>query len=236
MRPVVLPEPFSGKSSYDEWAIHFENVADVNGWTDEQKLKWLRVRLIGRAQKAFLCLLEDARTTYGAAQKALSDRFEPASQKTRYQAEFQSRKKKPSEGWADFADDLQALVDKAYPSLQPEARESLALNSYLQQLSHPQVAFRVWQTCPESLDAAVTATLEMESYTVSSGHMSTVSTLGHEKEQITIAAIDPVTKLTRIVERLSEQVEVLQIESARAMRPPVEGSRNRHSNRQEPDY
>ena len=138
-RPVVLPEPFNGESSYDEWAIHFEKVADVNGWTDEQKLKLLRMRLTGRAQKAFLRLPEDARTTYGAAQKALSDRFEPSSRKTRFQAEFQSRKKKPSEGWADFADDLQTLVDKAYPSLQPEARERLAVNSYLQQLSHPQV-------------------------------------------------------------------------------------------------
>ena len=53
----------------------------------------------------------------------------------------------------------------------------------------------------------------IESYTVSSGHTSAVSTLGHEEEQATIAAIDPVTKLTRMVERLSEQVEVLQIVS-----------------------
>ena len=127
-------------------------------------------------------------------------------------------------------------MDIAYPSLQPVARERLAVNSFLQQLSHPQVAFRVKQTCLESLDAAVTATLEMESYTVSSSHTSAVSTLGHEEEQATIAAIDPLTKLTRMVERLSEQVETLQIESARAKRPPVEGSRNRHPNRQEPDY
>ena len=104
---------------------------------------------------------------------------------------------------------LQALVDKAYPSLQPEARERLAVNSYLQQLSHPHVAFGVKQTCPELLDAAVTATLEMESYTVSSGHTSAVSTLGHEEQHATIAPMDPVMKLTRIVERLSEQVEAL---------------------------
>ena len=222
-QPVVLPEPFSSESSYDKWAIHFKNVTDVNGWTDKQKLKLLHVSLKGRAQKAFLHLPEDAQTTYGAAQKALSDRFEPASRKTRYQAEFQSRKKKLSAGWADFADDLQALVDKAYPSLQPEARERLVVNSYLQQLLHPQVAFGVKQTCPESLDAAVTATLKMESYTISSGHTSAVSTLGHEEEQATIAAIDPVTKLIRMVEQLSEQVEALQIESARARHPPVRG-------------
>ena len=110
------------------------------------------MRLTGRAQKAFLHLHEDPRTTYGAAQKALSDWFEPASQKTCYQAEFQSCKKKLCECWADFAEDLQALVDKAYPILQPEDGYRLAVNSCLQRLLHPQVAFGVKQTCTESLN------------------------------------------------------------------------------------
>ena len=46
--------------------------------------------------------------------------------------------KENSEGWADFAGDLQSL---AYPSLQHKAHEWLAINAYLQQLRQPQVAF-----------------------------------------------------------------------------------------------
>ena len=144
------------------WSIHFGNVADVNEWDDEQKLKWLKVRLTGRAQKAFQRLPEASRATFNLAKAALKVRFEPESSKTRYQAEFQSRRKKTSEGWADFADDLQSLAEKAYPSLQHEARERLAINAYLQQLTQPQVAFSVKQRNPETLDDAVAATLEME--------------------------------------------------------------------------
>ena len=53
---------------------------------------------------------------------ALQERFEPKSKRTRYQAEFETRRKKESEGWADFADDLRSLADKAYSELQPEAK------------------------------------------------------------------------------------------------------------------
>ena len=112
-KPVVLPEPFNGETPWDEWTIHFGNVADVNGWDADKKLQWLKVRLTGRAQKAFQRLPEASRATFDLAKEALTERFEPKSRKTQYQAEFQARKKKPSEGWADFADDLQSLAEKA---------------------------------------------------------------------------------------------------------------------------
>ena len=47
--------------------------------------------------------------------KALKERFEPASRKHRYEAELHPRRRKKGENWADYAEDLQALVDKAYP-------------------------------------------------------------------------------------------------------------------------
>ena len=238
-KTVVLPEPFSGETSWDEWSIHFGNVADVNGWDDEQKLKWLNVRLTGRAQKAFQRLPEASRATFDLAKAAPNGRFELESRKTRYQAEFQSRRKKTSEEWADFTDDLQSLAEKAYPSLQHEAHELLAKNAYLQQLTQPQVAFSVKQKNPEPLDDAVAANLEMESY-VESPHnrAGVVSTLQPETEAATVAVIWPVEKLTRMVERLTEQVETLQEEASRARRQPADEGRNRRprygEGRQEP--
>ena len=66
-------------------------------------------------------------------------------------------------------DDLKSLVDKAYPALEEAARERLAVNQYLQQLEHPQVAFSVKQKRPAKLDEAVSATLEMEAYSLKPG-------------------------------------------------------------------
>ena len=214
-KPVVLPETFDGTKNWDEWYFHFENVAAVNGWDDALKLKWLRVQLTGRAQKALHRLQEAARETYRATRTALKACFDPESRQTRYQAEFQTRRKKASEGWADFADDLKSLADKAYPSLQDEARERLSINAYLQELTQPQVAFSVRQKRPETLNDAVAATLEMESYTPLPGQAGVASALPQEEEPAVcpIDAIDKIEKLTRTVERLAEQVERLQQET-----------------------
>jgi hypothetical protein len=39
----VLPELFDGVTSWEDWKLHFEDVAAVNEWTDGHKLKLLRV-------------------------------------------------------------------------------------------------------------------------------------------------------------------------------------------------
>ena len=208
-RPLVLPEPFNGEGRWEEWAYHFESVADVNGWDAAQKLKWLKVRLTGRAQIAFQRLSEETRADFKEAKKALTERFEPKSRKSRYQAEFQTRRKKKTEAWADFAEDLKQLADHAFPDLEDKARERLALNVYLQNLEHPQVAFSVRQKCPETLDAAVSATLEIETYLPPKGCGLGVSGV-EVADETTVAAVNPQEKLVTLVEKLVERVEKLE--------------------------
>ena len=226
-KPLVLPEPFTGDGSWEEWSIHFNNVAEVNGWENDKKLQWLKVRLTGRAQKAFQRLSDDTKGTFVGATTALKERFEPKSRKTRYQAQFQARRKKPSEGWADFGEDLRSLVEKAYPDLQAEAREQLAINAYLQQLTQPQVAFSVKQKSPETMDDAVAATLQMESYLPQKE--ATVSELLSQESEVeaTVAAVVPVEKLTRMVEQLTEKVEALQLETTKMKQFGSDRSRER---------
>ena len=90
LRPLVLPEPFSDEGRWEEWLYHFQNMADVNGWDAAQKLKWLKVRLTGKAQAAFQRLPTTTREDYNKAAKALAERFERKSHQTRYEVEFQA--------------------------------------------------------------------------------------------------------------------------------------------------
>ena len=80
-KPLVMPETYAGEGEWSQWICHFENVAAVNGWDDDQKLLWLKVRLTGRAQTAFQRLSDIAGASYNEAKKALKERFEPASKK-----------------------------------------------------------------------------------------------------------------------------------------------------------
>ena len=157
------------------------------------------------AQKALQRLPEASCSTYTAARSALQERFEPSSRRTRYQAEFQTRQKRGSEGRADFADDLKFLVEKGFPELQEEAKELLAINAYLEQLNQPQVVFSVRQRSPRTLDEAVSATLEIESYnsTWTAGLLS-VASVGRGSTDNNVATGEQDT-LMRLVERLTER-------------------------------
>ena len=193
-RPLVMPEIFNGDSSWDQWIYHFENVAVVNDWDEDARLRWLKVRLTGRAQTA-LQRLQDA--DYKNVKKALQERFEPSCRKERYQAQFQTRKKKKEEGWADFADSLRTLVDKAYPDLEENAKEQLALNHFVSQIENGQVAFSVRQKRPKTVDEAVSATLEMEAYI----DAKTISSV----EDVTTADPLPVNGVTSSMADLMKQ-------------------------------
>ena len=201
-------------------------MAAVNGWDDVQKLQWLQVRVTGRAQKMLHRLTGAAAASNEATQGALCARFEPESRRMRHQAEFQARRKRPGKGCAHLADDLRSLADKAYPTLQEEARERLSISTYLTQLPQPQLSFSVRQKQPSTLDDAVVATLQMESY-LPSQQLSSVSTTvtGHEEDSTTacwiVDAVDPVSHLTRMVEKLADQVEKLQLQTTNAS-PQVE--------------
>ena len=48
-RPLILPDKFSGEEDLSEWIVHFDNVSMINGWGDNEKIKWLNVRVIGKA-------------------------------------------------------------------------------------------------------------------------------------------------------------------------------------------
>lgn len=163
-KPLVLPEIFMGEKNWNKWADHFDSVATVNEWDDEMKLKWLRVRLTGRAAAAFRRLPETTRANFKEAVKAMQKGFEPESKKELYMAELRTRTKRRDKDWATLSDDLKLLADKAYSGLQDEARELLALNQYLSQLDSPQIAFGVRQNKPKTVDDAVLLTLEVESY------------------------------------------------------------------------
>jgi len=120
--------------------------------------------MTGRAQTAYKQLSDETRTDYTACVKGLQERFEPESKKELYLAEFQMWSKQTNESWAAFAEDLNILASKAFPKLQADAKEQLALTQYLGQLNNMKVAFGVKQKHPKTLDEAISATVELESY------------------------------------------------------------------------
>ena len=74
-RPVITPEPFSGEQSWEDWIDQFERIASINGWNDEQKLIWLKVRLTGRALLAYKKFSVTACASFKNAVVVLAERL-----------------------------------------------------------------------------------------------------------------------------------------------------------------
>ena len=165
-RPVAIPEVFTGEGgqTWSDWRDHFDSMAEVNGWSAADKKKWVRARLTGRAATAMRRLSEDDKASFDTICAAMNKRFKPECRKEVFMAEFQTKKKRRNEDWASFAEDLKILAEKAYPTLQAEAQELLALNNFLNQIEDQQLSFAVRQRAPVMVDAAVAAVLELETY------------------------------------------------------------------------
>ena len=200
-----MPETFDGSTGgWEDWVEHFERVATVNGWTeDATKLKWLQVRLTGRAATAYKRFAEATKDSYARSKAALKNRFEPDSRKEIYMVELQTRRKRKGEDWAAFGEDVRILAEKAYPGLQPEAQEALALNHYLAQLDSAQVAFGVSQKKPATVEDAVQITLELESYLLLSkpGRVGQVGQEDVGQEDVGMAAAVTPDAITQLLER-----------------------------------
>ena len=212
---MVSPDMYSGVQSWSDWVEHFEAAASVNGWSETAKLLWLPVRLSGKAQTAWKRLTPDAKSSYAAAKEALQKRFEPESKRKLYLVEFQTRRRRPSEQWNDFGDELRVLADKAFPELDDKAKELLSLERYLGELDNPQIAFTVRQKQPKTLDEAVMCTLETEIYLRDSrGAKSTVSAV-----DVPVAATRTIPaeqeSLVKIMQSLVERLERLEVSEGR---------------------
>ena len=96
-QPLLVPESFSGEGNFDDWIIHFETVAIINGWDDAAKLQWMTVRMTDHGQTAFRRFPEASTGSYSVAKQAILERFEPLTMKDVYAEEFQCRKKDRAE-------------------------------------------------------------------------------------------------------------------------------------------
>ena len=122
-------------------------------------------------------------------------------------------------------------MDKAFPHLQGEEREQMALTHYLAQIDNLQLAFSVKQQNQNSLDAAVSTTLEMESYLPQKGGAIGVAGLEMNPElmqSIPIAATD--NELTpRMMNELLDLMKKLKTQLQRITQPSHGGNKQQSS-------
>ena len=155
---------YDGRSSWRDYLVQFEIVAEMNRWDDYTKAVELATNLWGAAQGVLSDLESVERKSYSTLVQALTIRFEPSNQSELFRAQLKSRLRKCLEPLPEFAQEVKVLVRKAYPQATRETREYIAKSHFLDALNDGDMEWAVFQGQPGTVDDAVRLALEFEAF------------------------------------------------------------------------
>lgn len=127
-RPSLNPEPFDGSTDWDGYISHFESIARLGHWTEEDKFLALAASVRGPARTYYLGLPLSERESYSRLVHHFYERFGSLRHQSRWLGKLETRKRQSGESIAALGDDIRLIAQKAYPHLETRAQEALALN------------------------------------------------------------------------------------------------------------
>ena len=145
-RPAAPIQRFNNKSlNWPAWFRHFRAVADVHGWSKDQRALQVVSYLDEAAMNDVAQELEDNELyNYDVLVKLLSDRFDPASRVTAFRSRFHGRSRHHHEDADAFADALAELCRVGYPQSPPELRQELIAEQFVRGQSDPELKKYLW--------------------------------------------------------------------------------------------
>ena len=144
-RPAAPIQRFNNKAlNWPAWFRHFRAVADVHGWSKDQRALQLVSYLDETAMNVAQELGDADLYNYDVLVKLLSDRFDPASRVSASRSRFHGRSRRHHEDADTFADALAELCRVGYPQSPAELRQELIAEQFVRGQSDPELKKYLW--------------------------------------------------------------------------------------------
>ena len=146
-RPAAPIQRFNNKSlNWPAWFRHFRAVADVHGWSKEQRALQLVSYLDETAMNVAQELGDNDLYNYDVLIKLLGERFDPASRVSASRSRFHARSRchHEDEDADAFADALAELCRVGYPQSPPELQQELIAEQFVRGQSDPELKKYLW--------------------------------------------------------------------------------------------
>ena len=177
----MKPAKFDGRTPLDEFIISFENCADFNKWSMEDKAAHLRNSLTGNATQL---LRDSATSTYKELLEKLERRYGTQLQQEKFRTELRCRRRKKDEPVAELAEAVRNLMMLAYPGDQNSTMATvMARDSFLTALNDPDLEEEVRRWEPKNLDEACRIAKRME-VIHNTVHATSSDQKGHRVRQV----------------------------------------------------
>ena len=155
---------YDGSSCWNDYAVKFEMLSEMNGWNDKVKAMYLAANFRGSAQCVLGDLDDDSRHDYTALVTALNNRFGSNNQKELFRVQLKNRQRKREETLPELAQSIRRLTRLAYPSATYVLQETLSQEHFIDALTDGEIRWRVFQSKPETLADAVRIAVELEAF------------------------------------------------------------------------
>ena len=159
----IKPATFDGSGNWLDYRAHFEVCAELNGWTEKERVMYLAVSLREQAQGVFGNVAGGTHN-YTELIKALEKRFAPPNQMELYRVQLQERRQKASKSLSELGQDIRRLTNLAYPTAPSDLRETLAKEQFIDALVSSDMRLRIKQARPAYLNDAVRHAVELEAF------------------------------------------------------------------------
>ena len=161
-RPAAPIQRFNNKSlNWPAWFRHFRAVADVHGWSKDQRALQLVSYLDETAMNVAQELGDADLYNYDVLVKLLSDRFDPASRVSAFRSRFHSRSRHHHEDADTFADALAELCRVGYPQSPAELRQELIAEQFVRGQSDPELKKYLWVVIRTQKDKKLQTLIEV---------------------------------------------------------------------------
>ena len=137
----MKPQTYNGDEDWESYLNHFELCAELGRWSYQDRVLYLAASLRGNAQVYYMTLMPAERLSYHTLVVKLGLRFSNARQQPMWISRLEARVRRQNESIAELGDDLRCMSQRAYSSLNNEAKEMLALNQLYKSVS-PELKYK----------------------------------------------------------------------------------------------
>ena len=174
------PARFNGKSDWSDYLIHFQYVAEWNGWTEEEMGLQLAICLTDEAREVLSSLRASDKHNFSALVDALGCRYSPQGRESQYLMELMNRTCGSDEDVSSFGHTLRRLASKAYPD--KPADEKMLVNLFIKGLRDIDMKRHVYLEKPQNLTEAIHSAVTYEAFDKPARD-------GNRKPRVTIAPV-----------------------------------------------
>ena len=165
--PVQRPTLYDGKTPWDAYRIQYEMTAEINGWDESEKARFLVTSLTGAAMGVLQTLPVEDHNSYQRLEKALNARFRDNKKGEMAKVALQDRARRNKETLPELAGKIDAHVRKAYPSGNEQMWGTLACDYFVRALTNMEVKHQVKMRAPTTLLDALDVALHLEAICIS---------------------------------------------------------------------